>query len=338
MRFSDFVSYSRKEQEMLVRDWIDNTDFAKGMLLMGHSEERHCELTEKELLDRVIEDNVSSSTFETKKDEEFNAKEILYFHTNAIIDWLTKGSNEFQNRNDYRRIILSGELWCENSYDDIVCKGIDKDLNEKETSVAKIVIERNRNVSTQNGKFFCYIKTFYPDIEHETARKTGRNFKKEALEKLNTESLPNTQKALWTFRMAGFPVVKREDIRKGACVIVPFRINGFCFGAEFDNNSANHKNAFMNVQTTMPNGEVKFSSFKNNPDLPPDVAKAAQRYGNYLKEIFDAVAKGEKVENVIDNISEPIIPYDIRLGNNDNWNKDTLQTNDFNHDEEIFEF
>lgn len=336
MRFSDFVSYSRKEQEMIVRNWIDNTDFAKGMLLMGHSEERHCELDDVELLNRVIKENVPSSTFETKEDEEFNAKETLYFYTNEIIDWLTKPINEFEDRDDYRRIVLSGELISINPDEDIVCKGIDRNLNEKETSWGKIVIERNRDTLSQNGKFFCYIKTFYPDIEHETARETGRNFSKEANKMVDDGiyvdgqkfDLPVTKKAFWGFKLAGFDAFEKSDWKRGQCVAIPFEINGFRFRVEFDSNSLSCRSPFMNIETKMPDGQLKFVSLQKNKELNTDIAEVAKQYGGYLKSVFDSIATGESIETAFDKIKSPVIPYNIIT------KREELNPNHNSHDEQ----
>ena len=321
MRFIDFISYTDEEQKKIFRDWIDNTDFAKGMLLRGHSEDRHCELDEIELLNRVVKDMVSSSTFDTKEDEEFNAGEILYFYTGEIIDWLTKGRENFDDISKYRTLELSAELYSISSDENIVCKGIDKNFNEKETTMGKLIIERNLNVSTQDGKFFCYIKTFYPDIEHETAKTTSRNFTQEATKLINEGvyvegerfELPATKRAYWAFKMAGYKPYEKVDFWRGQCLAVPFEIGGFKFRVEFDDTTPTRCRPYISVKTQTPDNKMLYLKLKENKELTIDIANAAQDYGLFLKKVFDSVACGKEVEKAFADVSVPDSPYEVNI-------------------------
>lgn len=320
MRFVDFANSSTKKQEEFFRDWIDNTDFTQGMLLRGHSDERHCELDETELLNRVIKDGVSSSTFDSKIDEELNAKEALYFHTTKIINWLNKGINEFETRDEFRTLVLHNQILGVNPDEDVICRGISADLKEKYTSMATMVIERNLDTFSQEGRFFCYIKTFYPDIEHKMAYETGRDFKKEAEKMIENNiyvegqpfKLPLLKKAFWGFKLAGYDVFEKYDYKKGPCIAIPFEINGTKFRVEFDNESFRCLSPFLTVKTKMPDEKTKYIKLNKNSGIDRDTVTAARQYGNYLKSIFDAIGRGIPVKDAINNTQEPVIAYNIK--------------------------
>lgn len=312
MKYLSYYEFSTKSpaaQEECFRDWIEKTDFTNGALLKGHSE-RHCGSTDEEMVKRVLIDGVSDSTFPTEAEEKLNAQEMLFFYTKHIINWLTKSRNEFDNVQDYRTLVLDGTLVNYDNDDEPFYTGVDKDLNKIFTPMCRIVMERNLDVYSQDGRFFCYIKTCFPLLEHDSAIKKGNLIEKakeildEDLKKdVKKREISNIKHALWGFKFEGIKAFERKDYKRGDCLVVPFVVNGYRFSVEFDANSLNYTKPFLTVKVKK-NGQTKYVKPVKSCFKDEKILQDAETYAEHLKLKYISYVTG--VEYKIKNIKSPI--------------------------------
>ena len=314
MLYRDFIRLPDKQREKLFRYWVDNTDLAKGMMLQGHSEQLHIGKNDTQMLERVIREGTTSSSFNNYEEALFNAKEALYYHQAKILNWLK--TREFDNPRDFRRLELTTEMYSFETEDDVIAYGIDRQLNKKQTSVSKMVLERNLNVSSQDGGFLFYIKTFFPDIEHKSAQFLGKSFLKETEKLIDDSSLSDElnllQKAKWAYKILGYEPFDSFNRHGESFLNIPFKHNDVSYTLMLNEDARSYLHPYITVNIGEKD-RPHWVKLEKQTVLSEETKNAIMEYGSYLKSILEFVDVGMSIQDIREEIIKPEIEKEMEF-------------------------
>lgn len=274
MSLREFSEYSPQRQEELIRNWLDKQTSLEQLLKKGHSNELHCGQSDKELLQRTIDEFKTCSSFANEDTVLDAANEMIYYYAKEIAQWLSNRSRDPKDR----IFVRTAEI------DDLNGYGIDENFNKKFTDRCTMVLERDMSAS-YDGKFFFYVKTIYPDIDKETSRPVA-NLRKEAQEVLlSSEKTDDITKTFWALKTSGYDVSYRMHPTHGLCIYGNYDVGPYKCSVMINKDSFLSRRPFIRVQ----DNAGKWINMFEREDLPIDIKNAIERSANRIMSIHSMI-------------------------------------------------
>ena len=294
MTFRQFENLTMEKQEEVLREWIDNSDYLEKIFKEGHADELHCNTGPDVLLNRTLSEFKNCSAFSDKEDALFLIRETLYYEAKNIVRWLLS---------DERESFL--KIDCCMDEDEMIGKGIDTNLNEKTTPYITVILQRDYSSYRNDGRFFCFVKTAFPNIEHLNARDTGKNYSKLAEHMIQNLKDP-LDRIFWGARLSGMESYINIDYKNGKNITMVFEVMGRKCSLSFNDNSTGYRYPFVKIQTE--NGWEKLDKVQNiNEYVKNEIMDRATKLNSLCERIYN-----DRFGNHITNIKEEFDKLNIK--------------------------
>lgn len=165
---------------------------------LGHSDERHIDLTNEEMIKRMLHDGTLCSIFLDENTVNAKVLTALQKLKTDIAEWFLKGKGE-----KFSRTIM-----CK----DIIGKGIDYTFEGRDTKLITTVLKRSHD---RNSDLGFYIATIYPNIKvlkENAVEMNGYNYRALA-EEINGKPFTRNEDLIRAIKNETFP---DRDIRMQA--------------------------------------------------------------------------------------------------------------------------
>ena len=288
-----------KEYSKVLREALD-ADYKTALAIgYGHTERLHFLLSDYELIERKLEDGLSSvSSFESEEVMEDVLRDISYAKAGKIANWITTDRSAFSNAQAYRTLVIQETI--DDEY--IVGRGFKDDLKEYVTPTTTLVLERDSTAA-----YGFYLKTAYANIEDDHAQATGHvHTKKELIEMNILDHKSLYQKS--AFLLSG----TRENTRYRAGENMnheeELRISSFYKNKEY--------NVFLRgrkVSCYERNGNARNKiTFEECPDNVKETIRAAMNTINNLKLSHNEFLALDKLEASVELLQTPLIDQEYK--------------------------
>lgn len=158
--------------------WLaDDVSVLLGMEAEGaHTHTIHCpeNISEKEMIGRIVEKNRSYGIFESREDADDLIKNLITIKAPEIADWLYTKRRDYSDRQDFQRKCITMDMG------EVVGHGFTRDFKEMQTPVITVVLQRNRD-EKKSARYGFYLVTAYPDLNSEKAIPTGREYTRQEI-------------------------------------------------------------------------------------------------------------------------------------------------------------
>lgn len=309
MRYSDLRYLSHEDITQIIRDEVDNMDSLDLIVVAGHSQQLHCNQTSGDILNRVMHECKSCSSFAEDTEPAKQALEngyksyahdvicaAIYNQAEEIADWLDEPARKRE-----KTLSISVDMG------EPVGTGITMDLKEKETSAVRVVLGKSSVDEINAGSFLFFVKTAYPDLDHESARETGRTFGKEAREIYNAEQ-DELLKGFWALKAAGYSPSVGVSMAHGKFIDVPFTVKNRNYSILFNHESRFHRFPHVSLVGLDETGKKYYEKVER---IDVTTLSAKEKQESYdaalsIQERFISAQKGDATifDNYIQTISE----------------------------------
>jgi hypothetical protein len=223
------------------------------------------------------------------------------------------------SNSEFRQKTFDINIFEKDEYGPQYCQGLTTDLELRETNVAKLVLARNLDLYSQDGMFFFYVKTVYPDINHEQSRSLNRNLREEAKDFFDNgilvdgvrKRLPELKRGYWAFKLAGckpFTITNFDNDK----VVVPYNINGIKFSATFTSGSEGYFAPIMSVN--IGQDKPQYVPLKK-ANIDKATSDLAYDFGVELMKIYKNVTQNKSINEILASASlkrfENVVNYQL---------------------------